>query len=201
MHQFKAAFLISSVVVLGACAHNQSVATPVALKVTSKTADRAFVSDVRKATLKAIGNGVPEARPLTVTVDLDVTTERMMTSPYAVTGGGSVQRPIRSTSPDPTTDGALPAVPDNGFPAPAVAMDAVTGVHVLYTISDSSGRVLESDQSQLNANSIPQPGSDISVDANASRRAIVTISPLWSNRGIVSATAGFLASRVKAVSQ
>jgi len=199
MNRRTAVFLAGSLVVLGACAHNSTVTTPVALKVTSKNADRHFVSDVRKATLKAISNSVPEARPLTVTADLDVTTERVMTSPFVITGAESRQRTIPSTSSDPTRDGALPTVTDNGFPASPESMDAVTEVRLTYTISDSSGRVIESDQTRFD--SIPHDASEVVVDTDSNRRAIVTVSPLWSNRNIANATAGFLASRVKALSR
>ncbi|HEX7679456.1 MAG TPA: hypothetical protein VF713_15095, partial [Thermoanaerobaculia bacterium] len=61
-----------------------------------------------------------------------------------------------------------------------------------------SGRILESDQSRLD--SIPHNTSEVVVDADSNRRSIVTVSPLWSNRNIANATAGFLASRVKALS-
>ena len=199
MNWTKAVFLVTSLVVFGACAHNTTATTSVTLKVTSKNADRHFVSDVRKATLRAIGNSVPEARPLTVTAAVDVTTERVMTSPYAVTGGGSRQRTIPSTSSDPTRDGALPTVTDNGFPASPESMDAVTEVRLTYTISDSSGRVIESDQTRFY--SIPHDASEVVVDADSNRRSIVTLSPLWSNRNIANATAEFLASRVKALSR
>jgi hypothetical protein len=198
MNRSNAMFLVSSLVVFGACAHNSTATTPVALKLTSKNADSHFVSDVRKATLKSISNSVPQARPMTVIADLDVTTERVMTAPYAVTGGGSRQRTIASTSPDPSTDGALPAVPDNGFPASPESMDAVTEVRLHYTISDGSGRVIESDQTRFD--SISHDASEVVVNADSNRRSIVTQTPLWSNRNIANATAAFLASRVKALS-
>ena len=78
-------------------------------------------------------------------------------------------------------------------------MDAVTEVRLTYTISDSSGRVIESDQTRFY--SIPHDASEVVVDADSNRRSIVTLSPLWSNRNIANATAEFLASRVKALSR
>ncbi len=202
MNCSKAVALISSFVVLGACAHNTAVTTPVALKVTSENGGKTFASDVRKATLKAISDSVPQARPLTVTVDLDVTAERVATSPFKFYDvGGSRQRTVPSTGSNPQAEGSLPTVPDNGFPASPETYEQVTGVRVSYTISDPGGRVIESDHSRFDLSPSPRIDGKLAVGVEPYSSSAPTKGPYLINRNLVTAAAGFLASRVKALSR
>jgi hypothetical protein len=202
MNRSKAVFLIGSLVVLGACAHNAAVSTPVALKVTSKNAGKTIVSDVRKATLKAIGNSVPEARPLTVTVDLDVMAERVATSPFKFYDTGtSQQRTVASTGSNPQAEGALPTVEEHGFPAPTETLEEVTGVRMAYTISDAGGRVIESDHSRFELSPSSHIVGKVAPGVEPFSSSAPTSGPYLMNRNLVTAAADFLASRVKALSR
>jgi hypothetical protein len=201
MNHARAILLTSTFIVLGGCAHSSVVTTPVTLTVTSTNATRRFVSDVRKETLSAISKYAPNAHPLTVTVDLGVTTETVATS-FNSFDGGSQQRMVHSTSPDPTTDGALPTVPDNGAFVFPQTMVVTTAVNVSYAIKDAGGRVVESDKLRFDLDSpISRLGAQ-QVVAHESYVAVVSSNnPFEKNRVLVMDTALFLASRVKALSK
>jgi hypothetical protein len=201
MNRSHAVVLIGSAIVLGACAHNNAATTPVTLTITSTNATRRFVSDVRKETLNAISKHVPNARPLTVAVDLGVTTETVATT-FNTFNGGSRQRTIPSTSRDPSMDGALPTVPDNSsfvFPA---TMVAVTEVNITYTIKDASGRVIESDRLRFDLDSpVSRLGEQMVAAHEPYSPMISSNNPFERSRILVRDTAAFLASRVKALSR
>lgn len=202
MNRSNAVFLISSLVVLGACAHNATVSTLVALNVTSKNAGKAIVSDVRKATLKAISDSVPEARPLTVAVDLDVMAERVATSPFKFYDtGASQQRTVASTGSNPQAEGSRPTVEEHGFPAPTQTLEEVTGVRMTYTIRDAGGRVIESDNSRFDLSPSPHIAGKVVPGVEPFNSSAPTSGPYLMNRNLVTAAADFLASRVKALSQ
>jgi hypothetical protein len=201
MNRSNAAILIGSLVVLGACAHNSTATTPVALKVTSKNAGKTIVSDVRKATLKAIRDSAPEARPLTVTVDLDVMAERLATSPFKFyDAGGSRQRAVASTGSNPQSEGSLPTVEEHGFPASPETLEEVTGVRMAYTVSDPSGRVIESDNSRFDLSPSPHIVGKLAAGVEPFSSSAPTSGPYLMNHNLVTAAADFLASRVKALS-
>lgn len=201
MNRSNAAFLVSSLVVFAACAHNPTATTPVTVTVTSQNASNRFVSDVRKETLNAIARYVPNARPLTVVVDLGVVTETVATS-FNTFDGASHQRTIHSTSPDPSTDGALPAVPDNGsfvFPATMVAM---TEVNISYSIKDAGGRVLESDRLRFDLDSrVTRLGGQMVLAHEPYSPLISSNNPFERSRVLAMDTSAFLASRVMALSR
>jgi hypothetical protein len=201
MNHARAVLLTTTFIALGGCAHSNAVKTPVTLTVTSTNATHRFVSDVRKETLSAISKYVPNAHPLTLAVDLGVTTETVATS-FNTFDGGSRQRVVHSTSPDPSTDGALPTVPDNGsfiFPA---TMVVVTEVNVTYAIKDAGGRVVESDRLRFDLDSPISRLGGQQVVAHEPYAAVMTSNnPFEKSRVLVMDTALFLASRVKALSK
>jgi hypothetical protein len=199
----KAVFLLGSFVVFGACAHNPSVATPVTVTITSPNASNRFLSDVRKATLEAVSKHVPEARPMTVAVDLDVKTETLATT-FNTFDGGSRQRLVPSMSSDTNraaNEGALPTVEDHGNVFFPYTMLAVTEVNVSYTIKDGAGKIIESDRTRFDMGSpISHFGEQLVVAHEPYSPLIRNNDPFSIGRILVRDTSGFLASRVKALS-
>ena len=202
MNCSKAVALISSFVVLGACAHNPAVTTPVAVTITSQNAGHRFVRDVRNTTLSDISKTVPGARPMTVAADLDVTTETLATTGrFSNFGGVSRQHAVPVVSADPYHEPSTPTVPDNSgvfFPS---TMIVVTEVNVSYTIKDAGGKIIESDHVRFSAGS---PGmfaaDDFLVRQERYQPAMTFFEPFPNDRIMVRDAAAFLASRVKALS-
>ena len=177
-----AAFAVSFLVISGCATHTRTF-TPVALKVTSDTATANFVKEVRETTLDAIEQQVPNARPMTVNVKLDVT-ERMQATPSMnFSQPVNQQRPVATLSPEPSQEAARPTVPVNQSVFGADISQQITSYRVTYTISDAAGKVVESSALMLNQGRL--------VDG--------TGTPLKSHNGLVGTTAAFLASRVKAL--
>jgi hypothetical protein len=157
------------------------------VKITSDTATDKFVKQVRDTTINVIAEQVPNARPMTINVKLDVT-EKMQSTPGM--GGGlppvNEQRPVSSLSRDPYSDGSVPTVPVNNSVFQTSTTEQITSYRVVYTISDAAGQVVESNQLTLDNGHL--------VDAKAG-------APLQSRYGLVGDTAMFLASRVKTLDQ
>jgi hypothetical protein len=186
-------FVICSLL-LSACATHTRAVTPVNLTVTSDTVNKRFVEDVRNATLDAIRTQVPAARPMTLVVNLDVSTE-MRQGPFFIPYDTNRQRVLPS-GPQPWTEGALPTVPVySGSTFPQTTED-IEELRVSYTINDAAGRVVESHQ--------------IKVDPRAQHLTPTVVTgvggfgngdPFSARRQLVAYAAGFLASRVAAVSK
>jgi hypothetical protein len=173
---------------LSACATQPRVATtPVRLTVTSKTESKRFVNHLRDATLTIIGKQVPNAQPMTVTAAVEVESDLVSADFNPLWGSlGGGQHAVPAVSADPYSDGSRPMVGSNAgssvpFPQP---LESINEVQVSYTIAGADGRVLESNQVKYAGNSID--GSDPFGDRY--------------RRRLVAETAGFLASRVAALS-
>jgi hypothetical protein len=189
--------LISSFVVLGACAHNAAVTTPVAVTINSQNAGHRFVRDVRNATLSDISKTVPGARPMTVSADLDVTTETLASGFNNV---GTWQHAVPVVSATPYNEPSVPTVPDRGVSFPQT-MIVVTEVNVSYTIKDSSGKIVESDHVRFSVGSPGTFAADDSLVRQERDQPVMTFfEPFPNDRMMVRDAAAFLASRVKALS-
>jgi hypothetical protein len=187
MKRQTAILFVSCSLLISACATHARTSTPVAVKITSATATDNFVKQVRDATIDEIAQEVPNARPMTINVQLDVTA-KMQSTPSL--GGGlhpiNEQRAVPSLSRDPYSDGAVSTVPVNNSVFQTTTSEKIIGYRVIYTISDAAGQVVESNQLTLDNGHL--------VDAKAG-------APLKSRYGIVGDTAMFLASRVKTLDQ
>jgi hypothetical protein len=179
---------------LSACATHTHAVTAVNLKVSSDTANKRFVNDVRNATLETIASQVPNARPMTVVVKLDVTSETRPT-PVFVSGETNRQR-VLASGPDPWKEGALPTVPVYTSAFSSQTTEDITEVRVSYTISDAAGRVVESHQLKLDPRF-----RHVNTAVVTPVSGFADTDPLSARRGLVTDTAGVLASRVKALSQ
>ena len=203
MNRSRAVVLIGSFLVLGACAHNNAVTTPVHLTVTSANASNRFVSDVRKETLKAISKYVPDARPMTVEVDLGVATELLSTTFNRFESNATRQRVVPSTSSDtnPANEGAPATVNDNSnffFPSTTAA---VTEVDIAYTIKDAGGKVIESNTRRFDLGSaVSSIEGQLIVAHGPYGPSMTTNGPFGASRMLVTQASVFLASRVKALS-
>jgi hypothetical protein len=195
MNRIIALSFLGSLLLAGGCATNTSTATPVVLNITSGTASRGFISEVRKTTLKAIAAQVPNARSLTIAVKLDVGTQTHAVPGMASSQPANPQHSVPTLSSDPMSEGAPPTVPDNSSVFSTVTSEEITDYHVSYTISDAAGRVLESNELTLDH------GRLINMATGAPATGVYMQDPSSLRAGIASNTAGFLASRVKAVSR
>ncbi len=201
MNRSNAVVLISSFVVLGACAHNNAVTTPVAVTVSSQNAGRGFVRDVRNAALTDISQTVPGARPMTVTADLDVTTETLAAGRFNNYDFGTSQHAVPAVSSNPNNEPSTPTVQDNRgvfFPS---TMIVVTEVNVAYTIKDAGGKIIESDHVRFSVGSPgTYAGDDFKLRQSGGYSPSMTIfEPFPNDRMMVRDAAAFLASRVKAL--
>jgi hypothetical protein len=186
MNRRTAIVLVSCSLLISACATHARTSTAVVLKITSDTATGAFVKQVRDATIDEIAEEVPNARPMTINVTLDVT-GRMQSTPNM---GGAMQsvnnqRPVPSISSDRYNDGPPPTVPVNNSVFQSQTSEQITAYRVIYTISDAAGQVVESNQLTLDNGHL--------VDAKAG-----ALKPRY---GLIGDTAMFLASRVKTLDQ
>lgn len=186
MNRRTAIVFLSCSLFVNACATHARTSTPVVLNITSDTATDNFVKQVRDTTINVIAEQVPNARPMTINVKLDVT-ERMQSTPSM--GGGlhpvNEQRPVPSLSRDPYNDVPAPTVPVNNSVFQTTRSEQITGYRVVYTISDAAGQVVESNQLTLDNGHL--------VDAKAG-----VLKPRY---GLIGDTAMFLASRVKTLDQ
>ncbi len=202
MNRSNAVVLISSLVVLGACAHNNAVTTPVAVTVSSQNAGHSFVRDVRNAALSDISQTVPGARPMTVTADLDVTTETLAAGTFHAYDFGTNQHAVPAVSSNPQNEPSTPTVQDNSGVFFPQTMIVVTEVNVAYTIKDAGGKIIESDHVRF---SIGSPGTYTSDDFQLRKSggyspSMTFFEPFPNDRMMVRDAAAFLASRVKALS-
>jgi hypothetical protein len=197
MKKIAAVSFVSCFLLLSACAtHNAAVVTPVSLTVASKTANKSFVSDVRDATLKAIRQQVPSARPLTVAVNLDVTYDNTQT-PFYISTTANKQRVL---PPENTTQavqaGAVATVPVNESAFFTQTRETVSTVRLAYTISDPAGHVIESQRLKLDSGL-----SNVSPHVTGLPVGFRGGDPFVVRRELIKGAADFLASRVKTLSQ
>lgn len=184
--------------------------TPVKLTVTSATASNQLINDVRNEALAMIEKQVPNARPLNVTVSIDV----------AYSGGGGFSSGIGdysssmshdgsirgmafgnispdvpqgmvvpSISPDPHMDGFTPRVGGGGMSGvyyPDTTPRMIWAMRISYTIADANGRIIEAKQQW-------QP-------SDRPRHTLERVFPLLFDGARVYDTAAYLASRVAALS-
>jgi len=158
--------------------------TPVAVNVTSDTATNNFVKNFRDVTVSTIAQQVPNARPMTVSVKLDLAEQVQTTPGMALTQQVNDSRAVAPLSNDPI-DRPQPTVPVYNSAFQNNTSRQITSYRVVYTISDASGQVVDSDQLILDKGHL--------VDA-ASHASIST------RNGLVGDTANFLAARVRTLS-
>lgn len=188
-------FVICSLV-FSACATHNSAVTPVTVTVSSDTANKRFVSDVRNTTLEMIRSQVPEARPMTVAVKLDVTSEMKQTPFFLFGGDTNQQRILRTAGYDTATQGALPTVPVYNSAFNTQTTEDITAVRVSYTIKDAAGHVVESNQFEIDPR-FRQFNPMVMMPI----RGFADTDPFSARRTLAIDTAGFLASRVKVLSK
>jgi len=186
MNRIATLVLAVSFLIAGGCATQTRTSTSVALTITSDTASNNFVNQIRDTTIEAIADQVPNARPMTVNVKLDVTAGRQSTPAMASSQPINAQRPVATLSPQPWLEPAPPTVPVHPSVFGTDMSQEITGYRLAYTISDAAGNVVESNQLTLDQGQL--------VDA-ASHTA------LKGRKGLVNDTADFLASRVKTLSR
>jgi hypothetical protein len=186
MNRHTAIVLVSCSLLVSACATHARTSTPVVLNITSDTATGTFVKQVRDATMDEIAQEVPNARPMTINVKLDVTGKLQSTPSMSGLHSVNEQRAVPSLSRDPYNDVPAPTVPVNHSVFQTTTSEKITGYRVVYTISDAAGQVVESNQLTLDNGHL--------VDAKAG-------APLKSRYGLIGDTAAFLASRVKTLDQ
>lgn len=164
------------------CATHPS--TPVAVNVTSDTATSSFVKQFHDVTVSTIAQQVPNARPMTVSVKLDLAEQVQSTPSIALTQPVNQSRAVMPLSSDPL-EKPQATVPVNNSAFETNTSLQITSYRVVYTISDASGQVVDSDQLFLDKGHL--------VDA-ASHASIST------RNGLVGDTANFLAARVRTLS-
>ena len=137
-----------------ACATNRiAPAIPVHITVNGTTDIRGGVAgDVRFATMSAIARRAPSARELTVAVTVDehrpdeVSTEPLEYGYYSRFGQPQERMTVPSLNPDPTSgESPTVSVGGTGLPAQYAPPIAENELRVAYTIMDTNGRLLESD--------------------------------------------------------
>jgi len=145
-----------------------SASTPVALTMTSETVNKINLQLLRDTTIAVIEEQVPNARnPMMINVKLEVTSDFDATPKILFSEG-------------------VVGADNSSFTFQNQKSEQITGYRVTYTISDSAGQVVESNQLTLDNGQL--------VDAKAG-------APLKSRYGLVGDTAMFLASRVKTLDQ
>jgi hypothetical protein len=191
MNRSAALFLIGSSLLFNGCATHTRMATPVVLNISSDTASTAFVKDIRDTSIDAIAAAAPNARPMTINVKVEVATQ----SKQAI-GLGSApanqQRSVPTLSPDPSNEAAPPTVSVNTSAFPSERMEEITDYRVRYTITDATGRVVESNALTLDHGHLINGALGTPV---RSRNRLTLANEL------INDTASFLASRVKTLSQ
>jgi hypothetical protein len=164
------------------CATHPS--TPVAVTVTSDTATGNFVKQVRDITLSTIAQQVPNARPMTVSVKLDVAEQVQSTPSMALTQPVNESRVVAPLSSDPVNR-PQPTVPVYNSVFQSNTSLQITAYRVVYTIRDAAGHVVDSDQLILDKGHLVDAASHVSISTA---------------NGLVGDTANFLASRVRTLS-
>jgi hypothetical protein len=192
MNRRIAIFLVGCSLLINACATHTRAATPVALTITSDTANDRFVQQVRNAALDAIAAQVPNPHPMTIAVDLVVATQPNQTAIMGFTPPVNQQRTVTSIGPQPWTEGAQPTVPVNSSPVTVTGSPEITTYRVSYTISDTAGKVLERNQLTLDQGRLLSGGLAMPVKGRIG---------LTLREELVNSTAAFLASRVKTLSR
>jgi len=182
MKPFLALSLIAACALAFGCATHPS--TPVAVNVSSDTATSKFVKNFHDVTLSTIAEQVPNARPMTVSVKLDLAEQVQTTPAMAFPQQVNDSRAVIPLSNDPV-DRPQPTVPVYNSAFETNKSLQITSYRVAYTISDASGQVVDSDQLVLDKGHL--------VDA-ASHASIST------KNGLVSDTVNFLAARVRTLS-
>jgi len=196
MKKIAAVSFVSCFVLLSACAtHNASVVTPVNLTVASKTANNGFVSDVRKATLKAIREQVPAARPLNVAVNLDVEYQNTQSPFYVATPANNQRALPPRDSVQAAQTGAVATVPVNESAFFTQTTETVSAVRLAYTITDQAGRVVESQRLKL-ATGLTAPTHVTGLPIGFRNGDPFTV-----RHQLVENAADYLAARVKTLSQ
>jgi len=175
--------LITACALAFGCATQPS--TPVAVNVTSDTATNNFVKQFHDATVSTIAQQVPNARPMTVSVKLDLA-EQVQSTPGMALSQQQVNdsRAVAPLSNDPI-DRPQPTVPVYHSAFETNKSLQITSYRVAYTISDASGQVVDSDQLFLDKGHLVDAASHASVSTK---------------NGLVSDTVNFLASRVRTLS-
>ncbi|HEV7426145.1 MAG TPA: hypothetical protein VGQ46_07230 [Thermoanaerobaculia bacterium] len=191
MNRNAALFLIGSSLLLNACATHTHATAPVVLNISSDTATKTFVNQMRATALDAITKAAPNARPMTINVKLDVTTQSKPALGLAPAPANE-QRQVATLSPDPMSEAAPPTVPVNTSAFRSERIDEITDYRVQYTITDAAGRVVESNALTLDHGHLVNTASGTPVD-NRNRLNL--------RNELVNDTAGFLASRVKTLSR
>ena len=162
--------LVTHLAALEAKKHGQahSASLPVALTMTSDTVNKINLQLLRDTTLAVIVEQVPNARnPMTINVKLEVTSQFDETPKILFSNG-------------------VVGADNSSFTFQNQKSEQITGYRVAYTISDSAGQVVESNQLTLDNGEL--------VDVNAG-------APLKARFGLFGDTAMFLASRVKTLDQ
>lgn len=196
MKKIAAVSFVSSFLLLSACAtHSASVLTPVNLTVASKTANKGFVSDVQKATLKAIREQVPAARPMSVAVNLEVEYATAQ-SPFYLSTTSNNQRALPpADSFHAAQTGAVATVPVNESAFFTQTTETVSAVRLAYTITDRTGHVVESQRLNLGQGfNAPTHVTGLPVGYRGG-------DPFMVRHELIEGTADFIASRVKTLSQ
>ena len=195
---------------LSACATQpQIVATtgPVNVKVTSETASNQLIRDVRTAALTMIEKQAPNASPMSIDATLyvvygsggtgfaDANSEAAGKElAYGAFGPDVPTQRMRvpSLSAEPWTDGYIPTVGEASsslgvrYPSFQPARGPISWMRVSYTITDASGKVIESKKDW--------------VPADRPHRGFEHILPSLYDSARVADTGYFLASRVAALS-
>jgi hypothetical protein len=196
MNRSIAALFLGSFVLLNGCATHTRATTPVLLTISSNTANDGFVKEVRSTTLDAIAAQVPNARPMTIKVDLEVATQSQQTSAMSSwQPQANQEHRVATLSPDPMSEAAPPTVPVNSTPFRTERSEALTDYRVSYTISDAEGHVIESNSLKLDR------GHLVNAASGTQAAGLYIKDPLSLRNELVSNTAGFLASRVKTLNQ
>jgi hypothetical protein len=205
--------LFGSLLLFSACAHTPMpmASTPVKLTVTSTTASNQLINDVRNKALAMIEKEAPNARPLIVTVSIDVVYSggggfssgiRDYSSSMSHDGSTRVmafgnispdvsgRMPVAEMSPNPGMNGFTPTVGlgsgMSGVYYPDTTARQIWSMRLSYTIADANGRIIEEKQQW-------QP-------SDRPRHTLERVFPLLFDVARVYDTAAFLASRVAALS-
>ena len=175
-------FIAATILVAG-CATQPS--TPVAVNVTSDTATGNFVKQFHDVTVSTIAQQVPNARPMTVSVKLDLAEQVQSTPSMALSQPVNDSRAVTPLSNDPVNDRPQATVPVYNSVFQTNKSLQITSYRVVYTISDASGQVVDSDQLVLDKGHLVDASSHASISTK---------------NGLVSDTVNFLAARVRTLS-
>ena len=184
MNRNVAFFFLSSSLLFSGCATHTRTAAPVVVKVSSETASKAFLNEIRDTT-------APNARPMTINVKIDVATQTKPL-PGLVASVPNPQHAVATLSPDPMSEAAPPTVSDNRSAFTERRVEEVTAYRAGYTITDAAGRVLESNTLTLENGHLVNTA--IGAPLNGRHGPMLRYD-------LVNDTARFLASRVKTLSR